>query len=106
MPQVAQLIGGAGTGKTTELLNIMEQVLARLLDPRLVGREVPMEMRVSQSSTGRLCVVWLNYDEALRLIKSLVNQLLDGPNGGRLESRCTGDATELTIVVQEAPGRS
>ena len=65
-----------------------------------------MEVHIPDVASGRPCVVWVNRDEALRLIRSLANQLLDGPNGGRLESRCTGDATELTIVVQEAPGRS
>ncbi|MFZ5831266.1 MAG: UvrD-helicase domain-containing protein [Planctomycetota bacterium] len=35
--QVAQLIGGAGTGKTTELLKIMDQIVDRLQDPHLIG---------------------------------------------------------------------
>jgi DNA helicase-2/ATP-dependent DNA helicase PcrA len=35
--QVAKLIGGAGTGKTTELLKIMDGVIERILDPHLVG---------------------------------------------------------------------
>ncbi len=37
MVQIAQLIGGAGTGKTSELLNIMEKALADLADPMLLG---------------------------------------------------------------------
>jgi len=37
MPQVAQLIGGAGTGKTTDLLRIMDRIVERLRDPRLIG---------------------------------------------------------------------
>ena len=35
--QVLQLVGGAGTGKTTELLHLMEKVLERVHDPMLVG---------------------------------------------------------------------
>lgn len=37
MPQIAQLIGGAGTGKTTELLRIMASVIERGIDPFAVG---------------------------------------------------------------------
>lgn len=35
--QIARLIGGAGTGKTTELLNIMEAALKTIRDPTLLG---------------------------------------------------------------------
>lgn len=37
MPDVSRVIGGAGTGKTTHLLNIMEKVLATGVDPFQVG---------------------------------------------------------------------
>lgn len=37
MPQIAQLIGGAGTGKTTELLRIMTSIIERGVDPFAVG---------------------------------------------------------------------
>jgi DNA helicase-2/ATP-dependent DNA helicase PcrA len=37
MPKIAKLIGGAGTGKTTELLRIMDDVLTRVVDPHLIG---------------------------------------------------------------------
>ncbi|KKN79828.1 hypothetical protein LCGC14_0336830 [marine sediment metagenome] len=37
MPQIARLIGGAGTGKTTESLRIMDGVLERVHDPHLIG---------------------------------------------------------------------
>lgn len=37
MPQIARLIGGAGTGKTTELMGIMDRTLAKVLDPMLIG---------------------------------------------------------------------
>ena len=37
MPQVARLIGGAGTGKTSEIISIMEGVFERVVDPHLVG---------------------------------------------------------------------
>ena len=37
MPKIAQLIGGAGTGKTSELLRLMESVLEKLFDPHLIG---------------------------------------------------------------------
>lgn len=37
MPQIAQYIGGAGTGKTRHLLEVMERVVERLHDPHLIG---------------------------------------------------------------------
>lgn len=37
MVKVARLIGGAGTGKTRELMGVVEQVVARILDPALIG---------------------------------------------------------------------
>lgn len=37
MPQIAQYIGGAGTGKTSQLLQTMEMVIERIYDPRLIG---------------------------------------------------------------------
>lgn len=37
MPQIARLIGGAGTGKTTELLSIMSRVIDSGIDPRQIG---------------------------------------------------------------------
>lgn len=47
-----------------------------------------------------LCFVTVNQEEALRLIQSLTNQLVSkSPNGGRLESHCTGDVKEFTVVV-------
>ena len=36
-PQIAQLIGSAGSGKTKELLDIMEKVVQQLHDPHLIG---------------------------------------------------------------------
>ncbi len=36
-PQVAQLIGGAGTGKTSELLRIMEKLIDTGIDPFQIG---------------------------------------------------------------------
>ena len=50
---------------------------------------------------GKLCWVKVSKDEALALIKSLINQIQDGPNSGRLESRCSGDFNEVSIVVSE-----
>jgi superfamily I DNA/RNA helicase len=37
MPTIAQLLGGAGTGKTTRLLDLMAKVIARGLDPTDLG---------------------------------------------------------------------
>ena len=37
MVQIARLIGGAGTGKTTELLNIIDSVVKRGIDPLSIG---------------------------------------------------------------------
>ena len=53
------------------------------------------------SNSGKLCYIIVSSVEAIQLIKSLSSQLLDGPNIGRLESRCTGMANELTIVVSD-----
>lgn len=36
-PKVAQVIGGAGTGKTTHLLQLMEKVIERGTDPKKIG---------------------------------------------------------------------
>lgn len=47
-----------------------------------------------------LCFVMVSKTEAIALIQSLANQLLnESPNVGRLESRCKGDAQEFTIAV-------
>jgi hypothetical protein len=50
---------------------------------------------------GNLCWITANRVEALALIQSLAHQLETGtPNGGRLESRCTGNKiTEMSIAV-------
>jgi hypothetical protein len=59
-------------------------------------------MRVSihkSEDRGDLCWVEINQREALSLVRSLINQIQDGPNCGRLESRCKGDVKELSIVV-------
>jgi hypothetical protein len=46
------------------------------------------------------CFVMVGNYEAIQLIQSLTNQLLAGnPNVGRLESHCTGYATEFSIMV-------
>ena len=37
MVAVARLIGGAGTGKTTELMRIIEQVAGKGVDPYSIG---------------------------------------------------------------------
>ena len=37
MPTIARLIGGAGTGKTTELMRILDGVLQQGIDPLQVG---------------------------------------------------------------------
>jgi hypothetical protein len=57
-------------------------------------------MKVTICEKESLCFVQVNPDEALALIESLSHQLLNkSPNGGRLESRCSGDVNELTIAV-------
>jgi hypothetical protein len=49
---------------------------------------------------GTLCAVIVTKQEALMLIQSLSNQLVANySNVGRLESKCTGDANEMTIFV-------
>jgi hypothetical protein len=59
-----------------------------------------MKMELHKPGYSTLCFITISRFEALALIKSLSHQLLDeSPNGNRLESRCTGDATELSIAV-------
>jgi hypothetical protein len=62
-----------------------------------------MKVELYKIDAEKLCFVTVNRDEALRLIRSLTNQLIDkSPNAGRLESRCRcGDATEFSIAVME-----
>jgi hypothetical protein len=51
---------------------------------------------------GTLCAITVTKREALQLIQSLSNQLVaENSNAGRLESRCTGYADEMTIFVLE-----
>ena len=58
-----------------------------------------MKMTLYDTDPGKPCWIEINRAEALALIKSLVSQLQRGPNYERLESRCQGDATDLSIVV-------
>lgn len=57
----------------------------------------------SRNATAKLCWIEVTSAEALELIKSLVNQLQGGPNRERLESRCEGDASELSVAIVDAP---
>jgi len=53
-------------------------------------------------SRGTLCGIVVSQREALLLIQSLSNQIVaNSANAGRLESKCKGDATEMTIFVRE-----
>jgi hypothetical protein len=65
--------------------------------------ESNMNMQLfNQTKTCKLCWIKVTRQEALALIQSLAHQLLTGdPNDGRLESECTGDASELSICVKE-----
>lgn len=63
----------------------------------------PLKYGKTKSPKAKLCWVEITQKEALSLIKSLVNQLQGGPNHGRLESRCEGDASELSIAVVDLP---
>jgi len=48
----------------------------------------------------RLAALQVNRQEALLLVRSLMNQLIDeSPNAGRLESPCKGQADELTVYI-------
>jgi hypothetical protein len=70
--------------------------------PRLTPRfpdMTTMEMTLYNTKPGKLCWIRVSQNEALDLIKSLVNQLQRGSNHERLESPCEGAATALTIVV-------
>jgi hypothetical protein len=67
----------------------------------LAAEKILMEMNLYDTNPGKLCWVKISKAEALALIKSLVNQLQGGPNSGRLESRCKGDCTDLSIAIKE-----
>jgi hypothetical protein len=57
--------------------------------------------------TENLCWIQVSPVEALKLIKSLTNQLLSkNPNDGRLESRCSSDSSveECSISIDFPPG--
>lgn len=56
-----------------------------------------MKIELCKISEGKLCAILVNKYEALKLIQSLTNQLID--NTGRWEARCNGDATEMSIFV-------
>jgi hypothetical protein len=59
-----------------------------------------MKVEMLSVSEKTLCWVSVNPTEALALIQSLASQLeMRTPNGGRLESRCKGDAQEFSIAV-------
>lgn len=64
-------------------------------------------MRVKIYAGENLCWIQVSPVEALKLIKSLTNQLLSkNPNDGRLESRCSSDSSveELSISIDFPPG--
>lgn len=57
---------------------------------------------INNAASGvKLCAIDVTRAEAIALIQSLAHQLETGYcNSGRLESRCTGDANEMTIFVE------
>lgn len=59
-----------------------------------------MKVELCKISNGKLCAIFVNKREALKLIQSLTNQLVnESSNFGRWEPSCSGDATEMTIFV-------
>jgi hypothetical protein len=59
-----------------------------------------MLVNICDHERGKLGFVYVNPREAIGIIRSLSNQLLArSPNAGRLESRCEGGLSELTIAV-------
>ncbi len=60
-----------------------------------------MRMTIYGTDPGKLCWIEINQKEALEIIKSLTSQLLGGSNNERLESPCEGDASDLSIVVNQ-----
>jgi hypothetical protein len=61
-----------------------------------------MKVQLYNIDPGKLCWVTVTPREALALIQSLARQIqYNDCNTGRLESRCRGDATELSILVKE-----
>lgn len=60
-----------------------------------------MKVQIYPVEKHRLCWITVNQNEALALIQSLANQLATkNSNTGRLESFCTGDVGEMSIVVE------
>ena len=62
--KVARLIGGAGTGKTTELLRIMENALQTLKDPTLLGF-ASFTRAARAEAVSRACAAWGVSEELL-----------------------------------------
>ena len=60
-----------------------------------------MIVKIHTSVDGlEVCCVEVTPNEAVSIIESLARQLRQGYcNGGRLESKCSGDVDEMTIAV-------
>tara|TARA_B110000285_G_C15112287_1_gene611867 strand:+ start:492 stop:2270 length:1779 start_codon:yes stop_codon:yes gene_type:complete len=89
----ARLVGGAGTGKTTELLNIMEKIIDRGFVPQQIGfvsytRAARSEAaeRAAKKFTG-VSAAELSGEFWFRTIHSLCFKQLDSPKGFLLNTR-------------------
>jgi len=61
-----------------------------------------MKVELCKINNGKLCAIFVNKYEALKLVQSLTNQLIsEDTNTGRWEPSCKGDATEMSIFVTE-----
>jgi hypothetical protein len=59
-----------------------------------------MNVKILDTTSGKLCWVTVNNREALALIQSLITQMAaHNPNEGRLESFVKGDVSEMSIAV-------
>ncbi len=108
-PTIARLIGGAGTGKTTELMRCMEQVIARGVDPLSIGF-VSFTRAARREASSRAAAITggsasqLEGDGWFRTLHSVCYRCL----GQRSASMLSGDAESrrwIEAALQDNIGR-
>jgi DNA helicase-2/ATP-dependent DNA helicase PcrA len=108
MPETAKLIGAAGSGKTHELLSIMDKVISSGIDPREIGF-VSFTRAARKEASGRAAdkfgckVEDLEQHGWFRTLHSTANRCLGG-NKGELITGNKGDRTWLEEIFQESMG--
>lgn len=105
MPEIAMLIGGAGTGKTTRLLDIMDKVIKRGIDPHQLGfvsftRAARSEAASRAAEQFRLPQEQLEQKGWFRTLHSICFRCLGEQRGELLTGRVK-DKEWLEDVLQE-----